>query len=106
MKDTAWRPRLPNRLSVDPRSPHHVDAVFQHAIGTRLNGGVTLNALGFLALEHSLGGTILYAAGCLPALHAGAGRRRRGGPDRRADPCRWWGCYRGHPRHVDVLPLQ
>ena len=32
------RPTLPDRLSTDPRSPHHVAAVFEHAIGIRLNG--------------------------------------------------------------------
>ena len=31
------RPELPDRLSVDPRSPHHVAAVFQQEIGIRLN---------------------------------------------------------------------
>ena len=29
---------LPDRLSVDPRSPHHLPAVFEHAVGIRLNG--------------------------------------------------------------------
>ena len=28
---------LPDRLSVDPRSPHHFAAVFEHEIGIRLN---------------------------------------------------------------------
>jgi len=37
MNDAPQRPPLPNRLSVDPRSPHHVTAVFEHAIGVRLN---------------------------------------------------------------------
>ena len=32
------RPDLPDRLSVDPRSPHHVAAVFEHGIGIRFNG--------------------------------------------------------------------
>ncbi|MBK6982270.1 MAG: DUF3297 family protein [Betaproteobacteria bacterium] len=32
------RPPLPDRLAVDPRSPHHVAAVLQHDIGIRLNG--------------------------------------------------------------------
>lgn len=36
--DTAARPALPDRLSVNPRSPHHVAAVFEHDIGIRLNG--------------------------------------------------------------------
>ena len=32
--DTA----MPDRLSVDPRSPYHVPAVFERPIGIRLNG--------------------------------------------------------------------
>ena len=31
-------PALPDRLSVDPRSPHHVAAVFTREVGIRLNG--------------------------------------------------------------------
>ena len=31
------RPALPDRLSVDPRSPHHIATVFEHDIGIRLN---------------------------------------------------------------------
>ncbi|HMN74833.1 MAG TPA: DUF3297 family protein [Burkholderiaceae bacterium] len=37
MNDPAPRPALPDRLSVDPRSPHHVAAVFEHPIGIRFN---------------------------------------------------------------------
>jgi hypothetical protein len=37
MDDTPQRPPLPDRLSVDPRSPHHAAAVLEHAIGIRLN---------------------------------------------------------------------
>ena len=37
MSDAA-RPDLPDRLSIDPRSPHHVAAVFEHDIGIRFNG--------------------------------------------------------------------
>jgi len=33
----AAAPPLPDRLSVDPASPHHVAAVFEHEIGIRLN---------------------------------------------------------------------
>jgi hypothetical protein len=29
---------LPDRLSIDPRSPHHVAAVFEHDVGIRING--------------------------------------------------------------------
>ena len=32
------RPPLPDHLSVDPRSVHHVGAVFEHDVGIRLNG--------------------------------------------------------------------
>lgn len=32
------RPELPDRLSTDPASKHYVAAVFEHAIGIRLNG--------------------------------------------------------------------
>ncbi|MEO7057606.1 MAG: DUF3297 family protein [Caldimonas sp.] len=39
MTDTALPapPALPDRLSIDTRSPHHVAAVFEHGIGIRLN---------------------------------------------------------------------
>ena len=37
MTETAARPALPDHLSIDPRSPHHVAAVFEHDIGIRLN---------------------------------------------------------------------
>ena len=30
-------PPLPDRLSTDPRSPHHVAAVFEREVGIRLN---------------------------------------------------------------------
>jgi hypothetical protein len=31
-------PSLPDRLSVDPGSPHHLAAVFEREVGIRLNG--------------------------------------------------------------------
>ena len=37
MSETTQPPALPDHLSVDPGSPHHVAAVFQHEIGIRLN---------------------------------------------------------------------
>ena len=37
MNDATQRPLLPDHLSADPRSPHHVAAVFEHDIGIRLN---------------------------------------------------------------------
>lgn len=30
-------PAIPDRLSVDPRSPHHIAAVFEREIGIRVN---------------------------------------------------------------------
>ena len=35
---TPQRPALPDRLATDPRSPHHVAAVFEHDVGIRFNG--------------------------------------------------------------------
>jgi hypothetical protein len=37
MTETTTRPALPDHLSADPRSPHHLAAVFEHDIGIRLN---------------------------------------------------------------------
>ena len=37
MTDSIARPALPDHLSVNPRSPHHIAAVFEHDIGIRLN---------------------------------------------------------------------
>jgi hypothetical protein len=37
MTEVSPAPALPDHLSVDPRSPHHVAAVFEHDIGIRLN---------------------------------------------------------------------
>ncbi len=36
--DPPSRAPLPDHLSIDPRSPHHVAAVFEHEVGIRLNG--------------------------------------------------------------------
>jgi hypothetical protein len=38
MTEPAARPAIPDRLSVDPRSPHYAPAVLEHPIGIRLNG--------------------------------------------------------------------
>ena len=38
MTDTPAAPTLPDRLSTDPRSPHHVAAAFERDIGIRFNG--------------------------------------------------------------------
>ncbi|MCG9697678.1 DUF3297 family protein [Shewanella sp. Isolate11] len=38
MTDTTSQPALPDRLSVNPRSPHFVAEVFEHDVGIRFNG--------------------------------------------------------------------
>ena len=37
MNDSTTKPALPDRLAIDPRSPFHVRAVFEHDIGIRFN---------------------------------------------------------------------
>ena len=37
MNESTQRPPLPDHLSADVRSPHHVAAVFEHEIGIRFN---------------------------------------------------------------------
>ena len=37
-EETAVVPPMPDRLSIDPRSPFHIAAVFEREIGIRLNG--------------------------------------------------------------------
>jgi hypothetical protein len=37
MNDTIPRPPLPDHLSIDARSPHHLAEAFKHEIGIRLN---------------------------------------------------------------------
>jgi hypothetical protein len=37
MSEATSAPSLPDRLSIDPSSPHYHAAVFQHDVGIRLN---------------------------------------------------------------------
>lgn len=37
MTEPTALPPLPDRLSTDPRSPHHIASIFEHDIGIRLN---------------------------------------------------------------------
>lgn len=37
MNDTSTLPPLPDRLSIDPRSPFHVPAAFEREVGIKLN---------------------------------------------------------------------
>jgi len=43
MNETTQFPPLPDRLSIDPRSPHHMAAIFEHEVGIRLNDKERLN---------------------------------------------------------------
>ncbi len=38
MTETTQAPTLPDRLSTDPRSPHHLAAIFEHDVGILFNG--------------------------------------------------------------------
>ena len=38
MTDTNSNPALPDQLSGNPRSPHHIEEIFEHSIGITLNG--------------------------------------------------------------------
>lgn len=38
MNTATQRPELPDHLSIDPKSPHFVAAVFEHDVGIRFNG--------------------------------------------------------------------
>ena len=38
MNDSSTRPELPDHLSIDPKSPHYVPAVFEYDVGIRFNG--------------------------------------------------------------------
>ncbi len=37
MTDASQRPPLPDHLSIDAASPHHLAAVFEHDVGIRFN---------------------------------------------------------------------
>jgi hypothetical protein len=43
MTDTTPLPPLPDRLSIDPRSPYHVPVVFQHEVGIKFNDKERMN---------------------------------------------------------------
>jgi hypothetical protein len=43
MNDTTQLPAFPDRLSVNPRSPHYKPEVLQHNVGIRLNGKEHVN---------------------------------------------------------------
>ena len=43
MNDTTTFPPLPDRLSIDPRSPFHDAAVFEHEVGIKFNDKERMN---------------------------------------------------------------
>jgi hypothetical protein len=45
------RPALPDRLSIDERSPHHVAVVFEHDVGIRFNGKDRLDVVEYCVSE-------------------------------------------------------
>ena len=51
MNEATQFPPLPDRLSIDPRSPHHVAAVFEHDVGIRLNDKERLNVAEYCISE-------------------------------------------------------
>ena len=59
MNDTTERPPLPDHLSIDVNSPHHVAAVFAHDIGIRVNDKERFDVLEYCISE----GWIKVAAG-------------------------------------------
>jgi len=51
MNEATQLSPLPDRLSIDPRSPHHMAAAFVHDIGIRLNGKERLNVAEYCISE-------------------------------------------------------
>ncbi|MEJ8824719.1 DUF3297 family protein [Variovorax humicola] len=58
-EDAQTPPPLPDHLSIDPRSPHHVAAVFERDIGVRFNDKERLDVEEYCVSE----GWIKVAAG-------------------------------------------
>jgi Protein of unknown function (DUF3297) len=59
MNEAVEFPPLPDHLSIDPRSPHHIAAVFAHDVGIRFNGKERLDVEEYCISE----GWIKVAAG-------------------------------------------
>ena len=51
MNEATQLPPLPDHLSIDPRSPYHVAAVFEHDVGIRLNGQERLDVAEYCISE-------------------------------------------------------
>ncbi|MBP0598219.1 DUF3297 family protein [Herbaspirillum sp. LeCh32-8] len=59
MNDTTQRPALPDRLSIDPRSPHYNAAIFEFDVGIRFNDKERTNVAEYCISE----GWIIVPAG-------------------------------------------
>ena len=59
MNDTTQLPPFPDRLSVDPRSPHYNSVVLEHDVGIRLDDKERINVEEYCISE----GWIKVAAG-------------------------------------------
>jgi hypothetical protein len=68
MTESTARPELPDHLSSDPRSPHHMAAVFEHDVGIRLNDKEMFNVEEYCISEGWV------------KVPAGKSRDRRGNP--------------------------
>lgn len=51
MNEATHLPTLPDRLSIDPHSPHYMAAVFEHDVGIRLNGKQRLDVAEYCISE-------------------------------------------------------
>ncbi len=51
MNEATLFPPLPDHLSIDPRSPFHVAAVFEHDVGIRLNNKERLDVAEYCISE-------------------------------------------------------
>jgi Protein of unknown function (DUF3297) len=62
------KPALPDRLSVDPRSPHYNEHVLRHAVGIRFAGVEKTNVVEYCVSENWV------------RVDAGKAKDRRGNP--------------------------
>jgi len=51
MNEATLLPPLPDHLSIDPRSPFHVAAVFEHDVGIRFNDKARLDVAEYCISE-------------------------------------------------------
>jgi hypothetical protein len=59
MSTNTDRPALPDRLSIDPKSRHFIEAIFEHDVGIRFNDKVRFDVSEYCISE----GWVMVAAG-------------------------------------------